>query len=128
MNGSRVRVKHGVEGPRHDPYQVTEYLVTRSTGAHGALRMGIGLSLNINGFAIYEDDEKKLIKRFEELCGCSLHVLEKAVHNAPLRRMRSHKCGMKHMREVAGYPGETFIICGKCGDVMDSHFNRSAIE
>lgn len=90
--------------------------------------MGIGVSLNINGFGIYEDDEKKLIKRFEDLCGVSLHVLEKSYYALPVRRMRQHKCGVKYLHTANGHPGETFTVCGKCGDVLQSHFDISAVE
>ena len=128
MNGSSVRVKHGSEGPKHDPYHVTEYLITRASGDHGSLRMGMGVSLNINGRTINEDSEKKLIERFEKLCGVSMHVLEKTIEGALARKIRQHPCGSKHMHNCDGYPGESFLVCHRCGDVIDSQFNRAAIE
>jgi hypothetical protein len=73
-------------------------------------------------------DEQRALRLFERVAGVSLPVLEKALHERANRRYRYHACGRRHFEYANGYPGETFIVCKKCGDVIDSHFDRSAVE
>jgi hypothetical protein len=73
-------------------------------------------------------DERRAVRQFERAVGISLPALEKAVHERQERKYRYHPCGNKSFEYASGYPGESFVVCRKCGDVIDSHFDRSAVE
>ena len=129
---STVHVRRGTEGPRHDPYSFTEYTVQRPSGARAVLHVGLGTSATVRWPDEYVEqekfDERRAIRIFERAAGISLRVLERALHEQSQRKYRYHACGRRNFEYASGYPGETFIVCKKCGDVIDSHFDRSAVE
>jgi len=78
---------------------------------------------------ITNEDEAMLT--FEQLVGVPWHIALKA-HWALVNRKaealrRKHRACKGETRWAAGYPGESFVICG-CGEVLDYHFCRADIE
>jgi hypothetical protein len=37
------------------------------------------------------------------------------------------KCGCEEVEYQSGFPGETFIICAECKEIISEEFNESAI-
>lgn len=125
-----ITVKTGAEGPRHDPYHYEEMTVARPDGRVITVHLGLAVWADArwpNGMQRTTDDETEVFTLFNEVAGVTYDVAEKAFHNLPARRIRQHKCGTKHLFECAGYPGESFLICRACGDVIDSRMDMSAI-
>lgn len=129
---SRVAVRNGTEGPRHDPYSFREYTVERPSGAKAVLHVGLGTWAKVRWPDEYVEQEKwneqRAIRIFERVAGVSLHVLEKALEEREARKYRHHPCGRRNFEYARGFPGETFVVCKTCGEVIDSHFDRSAVE
>lgn len=128
---SHVTLKTGSEGERHDPYAYNELKVVRPDGRTVIMHVGMGVFADArwpNGHQKTADTMAEALAIFEEVAGATYRVVERAYHGLPQRRMRAHPCGTKFFCDQPGYPGESFIVCGKCGDVVDSHFDRSAIE
>ena len=119
-----IDLRNGTEGPRHDPYSFTEITVHGRAG-EVTIHAGLANWLRHNDKLITGEEKAALM--FEKLTGLAPWTAEKIYHNLPLRRHRA-KCDSLIFEEVSGYPGETFTICTKCRDVVDSHFNRSAVE
>jgi hypothetical protein len=136
-NGSTIEITHGSEGPRHDPYAYTEIKVTRADGRWAKIHGGLGEWLVVglpvsNALGVEErcinGNPEYLRSMFELAVGITPELAEKTVHRMDANRIYHHKCGQKYLEWVSGYPGETFLQCGKCGDILESTFNRSAIE
>jgi hypothetical protein len=125
-----ITVRTGTEGPRHDPYHFEEVTVERDDGRKVTLHLGLAVWSEASGGPLPErtDSEPDAFHMFERYSGVSYVAMMKAYRAIPLRRMKAHRCGMKYFRDVDGYPGETMTVCGKCGDVIDSYFDRSAVE
>jgi hypothetical protein len=130
-NGSTIEIRTGSEGPRHDPYSYTEITVTRSNGGWAKYHAGLGewLVVGIGGEERKMNGSPEYLRNmFELVVGITPEGAERAVHRMDANRIRHHKCGHKHLEWVSGYPGESFLQCGKFHDILDSTFNRSAIE
>lgn len=128
---SHVTMRNGTEGPRHDPYAYTELTVERPDGRKVVVHMGLATWVDArwpNGMQRTADSEREAFEVFEEVAGVTYPAAVKALLNLPQRRMRQHPCGTRFFCDQPGYPGESFVVCSKCGDVVDSHFDRSAIE
>lgn len=128
---THVTMRSGREGPRHDPYHFDEMTVRRPDGRTITVHLGLAVWADArwpNGMQQTTDDETEVWNLFTQVAGVTYDVAERAFHSLPARRMRAHKCGVKHLFECSGYPGETFIVCRACGGVIDSTFDRSAIE
>lgn len=125
MKFNHISIRTGSEGPRHDPYHYQELTVNGRAGKV-TLHTGLACWLAVNGM-VHGGEEEKLAQTFERLTGVMPWVAERVCHELPHRR-HSANCNCRDTRSVAGYPGETFEICVKCGEVIDSHFNRSAVE
>ncbi len=128
---SSIGMKHGSEGPTHDPYSYTEILVTREDGTEVMLHDGLATWIEINGERIdpqhgpgYDVSCQSLRNMFERRAGCSIPHLEKAYQRV---QYTCKKCGGSELREQAGYPGETFHFCVRCDIVVSCDFNESAI-
>jgi hypothetical protein len=125
---SKIKMRHGSEGPRHDPYHFEEVTVTRADGRWATLHTGLAVWVKTSDGRWEERDEKKAFAIFGEVAGIAPRAVEKAEREKHDRRYRFHPCGQKHFEGASGYPGESFVVCRKCGDVIDYAFDRSAIE
>jgi len=121
-----IRIKTGSEGPRHDPYAYREITVSRPKGSV-TLHLGLVEWVAVNG-EHWKDYDREAIDVFEAFAGITLPQAIRAHHEVRARRVRYHPCGQKHLEWVDGYPGESLLICERCGAVLDEHFDRSAIE
>jgi hypothetical protein len=129
---SKVHVRNGTEGPHHDPYGFREYTVQRPSGVRAVLHVGLGTWARVRWRDEYVEtekwDERLAVAMFETACGVSFAALERAVARKKSRRYTRHACGQRYLRYAQGHPGESFVVCSKCGDVIDSHFDRSVVE
>lgn len=116
-------IRNGVEGPKHDPYGYTEYTWKAKNGEKITLHCGMRdiLSIGSNKKHIaYEDTGRKIIAdKFTELVGISPRKLFRAIERA---NHICKNCGSTHIHTESGYPGETFYICGKCGNIIGGYF------
>lgn len=125
---SKIRMESGSEGPAHDPYHWERVTVSRPD-CEVSLRTG-ALSapvLEIDGLRVeygHDDgDEAKAIRAFEAIAGLPYHRLVDAYHEARSRC----RCGGRATVSERGYPGETFNCCERCGEIVSSDFDESAI-
>jgi hypothetical protein len=131
MNGSTIDIRTGSEGPRHDPYHYEEITVTRPDGRKVVLHQGLAEWMTyFDGRVLreFQDRSHILQSKFEIVAGVSVNVAAKAFHEKTNRPIKYHACGQKHLQWVSGFPGEQLLHCTKCGDIVGSTFNRSAIE
>lgn len=124
---TKIRIKSGSEGPWHDPYHYEEMTVTRPDGSWVKIHIGLAIWIKTHDGVECQSDEKKILEIFERRVGVTYDRAMLAYHSLPYRRAKAHACGIKHLEEVGGYPGESFTICGKCKTVMDYHFNIGAV-
>lgn len=137
---STIHIRSGSEGPRQDPYHFEEITVTRPNGVSVTLHEGLDCFVAVNGKrcqqaaafppgATIEQREAMLhgaaASVFESLAGCTVEAARKAYHRL---RSRCQSCGCRETRSASGYPGESFTLCARCGHVMDSHMDWSAVE
>lgn len=127
---THIHVRTGSEGPRHDPYHYEEVTVQRPDGRKVTLHVGLGVWAEAENAVLRErtDSPQEAYHMFERYAGVPVYVAERAYRSLPMRRLKAHPCGLQHIVDVNGFPGETLTVCGKCGHVVDSHFDRSAIE
>jgi hypothetical protein len=129
---TRIVVKEGREGPKHDPYHYEEVTITRLNGTEtvyhcGALAQWIKVRSSDRAVLASADTEADCLELFEQYVGVSYKVAVRAHASLPWRRLKAHPCGLTFIVDVNGYPGETLQVCGKCGHVVDSHMDMSAI-
>ena len=125
-----INVRQGSEGPSHDPYGYTEIEFISTDGEieciiHSGLAEWI--KIKVSQEMTYKIEDYKFgtnAQIFEQVCGISPHDAEKVDQR---RRSRCRKCGSKQGEWTNGYPGESFLICVRCGNHMDYSFNESAI-
>ena len=118
-----IQISTGSEGPFWDPYAYTEWHVTFTDGRPSlTLHMGLVEWLKIGDHK--HEAKEGLDKVFAEMAGFHPAELEKWLNKA---RSRCRKCGSRKGEWQSGYPGESFLICVKCGEHMDYMFNESAI-
>lgn len=122
-NGTRVRIRTGSEGPRHDPYQYTEVIVWR-LGHVWTLHTGLGVWMKKDDTHI-EGSEEELYKLFAKETG-AFHFEWENWHYAARHRCR--QCGNRELESCDGFPGETLTCCPKCKIIVYSDVNMSAIE
>ena len=122
----RISLKTGTEGPRHDPYSYEEVTIERGDST-------TTIHLGLAEYCKYTEGNKSLtIHRLPTdpmmlaLCGLTLKQAKRILRKREEAKLRAHRShgGMEWSR---GYPGEQLLIC-KCGDVVDSSFNLSAIQ
>ncbi len=121
-----ISIKHGTEGPHHDPYSFTEVTIDGRSG-EVIFHCGLGEWTRLpDGTKV---DGSDAIKAFEKLTGLHPGVAEESFYKAKSRKIRRHlkACG-GHEESSAGYPGETLVYCSTCGLILDCSFNRSAVE
>lgn len=129
---SDIFIKRGSEGPRHDPYSYTEITVKRTDGnkvlRSATIHAGLAYWAETSDGRREDQDTVRVNDLFTEVAGITPHQAHKAHRELEDRRYRYHPCGQKYFHDCSGYPGESFVVCGKCGKVVDSHFDRSAVE
>lgn len=124
MSGITLRTGH--EGPKNDPYYFEEFCVERPDGRIAHFHLGLLVHVRYDGGMGEPMGEEELDIRARVFCGLTVQGLRRAVRKAaevPYRLHRPHG----GVTWYAGYPGETQCVC-KCGRIIDSTFNRSAIE
>jgi hypothetical protein len=122
-----IQRQSGTEGPSHDPYGYTRYTFLKN-GLRTDLHLGLGISLDLPTGVRYQggdSDIDHLTKVFEEVTGLRVKTIDKAVDR--IHYAEHCSCGSRKLREREGFPGETLLICVKCGDIVGSRFNESAI-
>jgi hypothetical protein len=134
---THVSHRSGSEGPRHDPYHYDEYTLNRPNGDTIVIHSGLAnwCKLKRDNKIVLEAECTHALpeKLFETYAGVSFRKFEKAFNSIPERKLRTHFCfglnrSYKDFKCVSGYPGETLLVCSHCNDVIDSSFDRSAIE
>jgi hypothetical protein len=128
--GSVIEIRSGSEGPAHDPYGYTETTVTRADGRWATIHSGLGdwmLYFDGRQERRFDDDYAILRNKFEACVGITPEGAEKAMRKVQDVRVRNHACGPNNFEWVSGYPGEELLACGKCGHIIDSSFNVSAV-
>ena len=120
----RLSLKHGSEGPRHDPYAYTEYTV-RVNGEVHTLHLGLA--------EWYAKNEKRnthydpyAIQKFEAAIGFTLVTFNKAIDRFRYPD-KCRKCNSRDINWRSGFPGEELLVCEGCGAILASDFNESAI-
>lgn len=125
----KMRMRTGSEGPRHDPYSYTEYTV-ETPNAEVLLHEGLAVFKEVNGERVsaksgdYDAAHAFFDCDLVKHTGFTLAQLERISRNA---KSRCRKGGYHDTYSESGYPGEEFEVCTKCGEVVDSYFNESAI-
>lgn len=123
-SSGRIVIETGAEGPRHDPYGFTEITLERGDNTT-TIHMGLGEWVRHNDELVIpnEPHDPNYVGAFLKITGFHPGDLE-----SWLREVQSRcKCGSKQSYSMSGYPGETFEVCSKCGDVIASSFNELAI-
>lgn len=131
---SSIMMETGSEGPEHDPYGYSEITVSRNNGDKVTLHSGLIVWVEVNGKRsdlcsaarpdIMNTPDEECVAIFERYAGVTPQVAERAY----LRMQYVCKdCGVSDLESVSGYPGETFNVCRRCGNVVSSDFNLSAI-
>ena len=121
---SRIEIKTGTEGPKHDPYGYDEITATRQDGASVTLHEGLAFWVSIDGVKQWPDNWDEAQRVFQSVAGISVDAARKA-HERIMTVCK--KCGGKDLRSVSGMPGETLNICRRCDTVVSCDFNESAI-
>jgi hypothetical protein len=121
-----LSITTGSEGPKHDPYGFIEYHAKGKGGKEVTLHQGLGDYLKVGQVRLEVPKGKSLTEVFKEETGLDPHKVERWHAKRPLRC----KCkeGKPQLEWTPGYPGEHFLMCRKCGDILDSTFNKSEIE
>ena len=130
--GSRtIHFKNGSEGPSHDPYSYTEIEVYDiRDGSYTMLHEGLAEFIEVSdaqgevhryGHEIPPHYQRLI---FQKALGCTLASLQRAVCRSD---STCSDCGGTDIRDVEGFPGETYYQCSDCGEVVGSSFNNGAI-
>ncbi len=125
----KIRLQTGSEGPREDPYGYEEWTVTRTDGTEVVIHAGLAEWVKLsNGRTKSVGDLycENLNEAAEALTGLDLRGLRRAYESVKEHEIRPHYAH-GGMQWGSGFPGEELLFC-KCGAVVDSSFNLSAIE
>lgn len=128
-----LKVEHDSwsEGPEHDPYSVEQITVSQK-GVRVEFRLGMVCALRVtmkrcqytcHGYGP-DDREKQLFNWFERITG---KKLDEFMQDERDEEAVCKECGASDFEWTPGYPGETFLICQKCGAHAGMCFNESAI-
>lgn len=105
---TKIAIKRGSIGPRHDPYGWETVAVTRHEETTTFYSDGLGRT-KLNG---EEDPHAEL--HFAERTGMTV---EQAIAYRMEYESRCPMCGGKRFTEVSGYPGETLHVCVRCDKI-----------
>lgn len=144
-----IRVSSGTEGHWSDPYGYTEYIVQdKQNGRTTILHLGLDehvrrdLSETKNARIrnhkrlgnVVEFPSDSLMPKYtaEELfhffTGLTPEFIERCLFRKEKHKYQNCPNGGKHVcRESSGYPGESFDICVKCENIVNSYFHESEI-
>lgn len=126
MNGSRVEIKTGSEGPKHDPYHYQEITVKRADGTWVKIHAGLAEWLETSAGDRIVDEYRSLRLKFEELAGITPEMAERTCTRVYMRKLSLHN---KHdTLWCNGFPGEELLYCRTCNTVIDTSFNISEVE
>lgn len=124
---TKISIRSGREGSRHDPYHYDEITVERHGHVY-CLHLGLSVSLEIDGTEVVQDlKEVDRIKLFTELTGASPAEWERWFH--ALKQV-CHTCG-KRTKTVTlggGFAGETLYGCAICESIKYDDFHIGMIE
>ena len=124
-----VGIKHGSEGPRHDPYSYIEFRWTKGDRVV-VLHQGLANWVEVGGIkhegsgATYQSLPVEI---FEKETGLSVDEIYQAMHEGDGERVICEQCTSKDIEWVNGHPGEKFLQCNSCGHVLITDFNEGAI-
>lgn len=121
---SSIAITFSTEGPKHDPYHVSEVLVERSNGDTVLFHRGLGDWIEVNGERDDDHNYRHCEEVFERVAGVSVNNAERAYERM---QYTCKKCGGSELRTCAGFPGETFYMCCRCDILVSVDFNESAI-
>ena len=124
-----IKVRMGEEGPKHDPYSFTEYETDvnghRTVFHFGALGSWLKIGHNTKIFFDHQNHFPHSVQvEFERLVGRTIESIDDELNRPPVCPDHPEADTISQ----AGYPGESFECCSVCGKVVDTHFNRSAVE
>lgn len=128
MNGTKLFLQHGEEGPKYDPYSYMEMTVHRK-GKEVTLHSGFFYWVEINGQRVNEkhDNQGNTIVDpeviFEKETGLTAQTFMKYYDKI----QNTCKCGNRDTYASSGFPGETLYLCTKCNEVVSSDVNLRAI-
>jgi len=125
----KLSFKTGSEGPAHDPYGYDEMTVTLNNGVVVLYHRGLGSWLEVTFPDCkpirHDGHDSAIYHRFVSIVGYEPRDLEKFEAR---RLSRCRQCGCRRTTSESGYPGESFEVCIKCGNVVSSDFNEAAIR
>lgn len=115
----------GTEGPRYDPYAFDELHIERGSKLI-VVHQGIGDWVDIDGVRHWVSGRAGADLVVKNAVGYTATQLLRYRRKADEARTRVHRAhGGVEWR--SGFPGEALCLC-RCGAVIDTTFNRSAIE
>jgi hypothetical protein len=86
----------GSEGPQHDPYSFTEYVIQR-TGTTLTLHLGLGVWLRLNGITLKNyETEADCVEAFEKFARIDIAAFERALNHRP-RMSRKERWEMEQI-------------------------------
>lgn len=128
MNGTKIRISSGSEGPSYDPYHYDDITVTRM-GREVTLHLGLGCYLEVDGKVIMSEGNEfpseRIVKEFELRTGLNPNT---AMKYHQILRSRCSECGCKRTTSHFGYVGETILVCDRCGNFVSDNFHMGMIE
>ena len=129
---STIRMKHGTEGPKFDPWGYDEMIVKRPNGDKVTLHRGLAIwcSYEKADGRKWKEDGIKAEILFATSLGVRPYAMDRAYGKLLQLPYKLHhlKCGNENLISTTGYPGESFEYCSKCGEHLGYHFDRSAVE
>jgi RNA polymerase subunit RPABC4/transcription elongation factor Spt4 len=120
----------GLEGPSQDPWTYEIYTFENNF-KKVELRVGLVESLHVNGHKAlimpepYDGNENHE-QLFEEHTGMTVRDFQRTysrIHNPK----NCPKCGSKKREWFSGFPGEEFMACSNCGQIIDQSFDIGAV-
>lgn len=145
--GMKVTLSHGTEGPRHDPYSYDEYTFSfkRPNGKEVPVKLHLGLAeyLKVDDVDVTRKylrltkgrnwiDDNQLYKSIQKYFNKHFHIslidffnhIEGEAYGKSIEHCQ--KCGSDELDWKSGYPGESFLVCSKCGNIVESEFDPNA--
>ena len=112
--------KSGSEGPRHDPYSYSEYIVHLNEETY-ILHLGLENYFKIDKVTMAYDQQA--VDCFYRKTGFTLHSFDESYY----RKRSQCSCGSRDIEAQSGFPGETMYVCVKCKKIVDCDFNEGAV-
>lgn len=128
---ANITLKTGSEGPKWDPYGYIEIEFTKTDGTivtyHGGLAEWCKVECTDGKkYEINNLEEASILFKLET--GLTPDEAESLYYQIDARKNKQcQKCGSHKVEWQDGYPGEELLVCGKCGEVVNCHFDESAV-